>query len=79
MNCPVCKNKTKVLGHREREQLFRILRVRQCLKCDNKFSTIERIVSDRSSIRSKVKRVADRLTSMNITLEEIIEQIKKET
>lgn len=45
MNCPYCESRdTKVLDSRESKDGDEIKRRRQCEKCENKFSTIEKLI-----------------------------------
>lgn len=45
MKCPVCENpETKVIDSREIEKGLAIRRRRQCLKCNNRFTTYEKFL-----------------------------------
>lgn len=55
MQCPYCKNaETKVTDKRDQDSLTR--RRRECLKCEKRFTTYERVELDLSVIKKDGKR-----------------------
>lgn len=54
MRCPYCKNDTKVVDKRDKENITR--RRRECLKCKKRFTTYERIETKELIIIKKDKR-----------------------
>ncbi len=91
MKCPYCGyEETKVIDSRELENGFTIRRRRQCLKCEKRFTTYERIEStitvikrdgrkenfDREKLLRGILKATDKTTIGSVEVRKIVDEIE---
>jgi transcriptional repressor NrdR len=93
MLCPYCKSsKTKVIDKRGSDRNISIRRRRECLKCNNRFTTYERAFLDltvlkndgkkenfdRNKLKNGVMKACEKRPVSQRTIEKIVSEIESE-
>lgn len=94
MKCPYCQNpETEVIETRDSEDLTSTRRRRECLKCQKRFTTYERVESaplivikkdgrreqfDRAKLKMGIVKAAEKTTVPLEEIEKLVEEVERE-